>query len=62
MTIWKRLSLKKMRLLAVSAILIAVGVSGLGSVSYYFVRNKVMAHMHLCAPDDEIFRRIFPRL
>ena len=55
MTIWKRLSLNRMRLVAgVSAILIAVGASGLGSVSYYFLRNKVIAHLHLFAPDDEI--------
>ncbi len=56
MTIWKRLSLNRMGLVAgVSAILvIAVGASGLGSVSYYFLRNKVAAHLHLCAPDDDI--------
>jgi hypothetical protein len=55
MTIWKSLSLNRMRLVVgASAILIAVGGSGLGSVSYYFLRNKVLAHGHLCTPDDEI--------
>ena len=37
---------------AISAI--AFGASGLGSVSYYFLRNKGLAHLHLCAPDDDI--------
>jgi hypothetical protein len=56
MTIWKRLSLKRMRLgVGVAALLvIAVGASGIGSVGYYFLRNKVIAHLHLCAPDDNI--------
>jgi hypothetical protein len=56
MTVWRRLSLSRMRLVvSVSAILvIGVGTSGLGSVSYYFLRNKVVAHLHLCAPDDDI--------
>jgi len=56
MTIWKRLSLKRMgRVASVAGILvITVAASGFGPVSYYFLRNKVAAHLHLCAPDDNI--------
>src|SRR5215469_2743816 len=34
--------------------ILSVGVSGLGTVSYYFLRNKVLAHLNLCAPDDNV--------
>jgi hypothetical protein len=56
MTIWKRVSLDRVRLVAAVSVtlVIAVVASGLGSVSYYFLRNKVVAHFHLCAPDDDI--------
>jgi hypothetical protein len=56
MPAWKRVLLKSAAFGAgVAAIsTIAVGASGLGSVSYYFLRNKVLAHLHVCAPDDNI--------
>lgn len=42
------------KLLIVCLILAGLGTSGAFSVTYYFMRNKVLAHMHLCAPDDNI--------
>lgn len=42
------------KLLIVCLILAGLGASGAYSVTYYFTRNKVLAHMHVCAPDDNI--------
>lgn len=49
------------KLLLVCLILAGLGVSGALSVTYYFMRNKVLAHMHLCAPDDNIKVQSFAR-
>jgi hypothetical protein len=56
MTIWTGLNLERMRRIAVIAIVLvsAITASGFGSVSYYLMRNKVLAHLHLCTPDDDI--------
>src|SRR5215470_15345881 len=54
MTILERLSHNRVRLVAGAIFLIAVVASGLGPVGYYFLRNKVIAHLHWCSPDDEI--------
>lgn len=32
----------------------AIAGSGIPQVSYYFLRNKCLAHLHVCSPDDEI--------
>lgn len=54
MTVLERLFLNRMRLIAGSIFLVTVVASGLGPVGYYFLRNKVAAHVHLCTPDDNI--------
>jgi len=55
MPAWKTLSHKTALGVCLAVIsTIAIGASGVGSVSYYFLRNKALAHLHLCAPDDEI--------
>jgi hypothetical protein len=55
-TTWIRLSHKRVGLGAgfAAVLVIAAAASGLGPVGYYFFRNKVLAHLHLCAPDDNI--------
>jgi hypothetical protein len=52
--IWKRFSVNRTRLVPAAILVLAVVASGLGTVGYYFLRNKVAAHIHLCAPDDDI--------
>jgi hypothetical protein len=54
MTLWKRPSRLKLGVTVAAIIGICIAASGFGSVSYYFLRNKVVAHLHLCAPDDNI--------
>jgi hypothetical protein len=41
-------------LLGIVAAVILVYGSGVGTVSYYFIRNKVLAHHGICAPDDNV--------
>src|SRR5215831_3766519 len=56
MTILTGLNLKKLLRVSIIAMVLvsAISGSGFGSVSYYFLRNKVLAHLHLCTPDDNI--------
>jgi hypothetical protein len=54
MAFWKRPIGTKCRASIAAIIAISIAACAFGPVSYYFLRNKVLAHLHLCVPDDDI--------